>query len=91
VLKPFQRAKRAAIRKGFGMSHRQRPRELRLGIGVEAETLISDLGVEAYAVARRRALEASSEAMARDWTGVALAIARKTRKRPAFAFSTVFR
>jgi hypothetical protein len=60
------------------MSYRQRSPELRLGIGIEAETLISDLGVEAHAVARRRALEASSDAMARDWTGVALAIARKT-------------
>jgi hypothetical protein len=73
------------------MSYRQRSRELRLGIGIEAETLISDLGVEAYAVARRRALEASSDAMARDWTGVALAIARKTRKRPAIPFSTLLR
>ncbi len=63
------------------MSNRQRPRELRLGVGVEAEALISNLGVDAYWVARQRAQEASSDAMARDWSSVALAIARKTRRR----------
>ena len=65
------------------MSHRQRTRELRLGIHVEAEALISGLGVDAYWVARQRAQEASSDAMARDWSSVALVIARKTRKRAA--------
>jgi len=73
------------------MSYRQRPRELRLGISVEADALISDLGVGAYSVARQRALEASSDAMAKDWTGVALAIARKTRRRAAFPFSMILR
>ena len=71
------------------MSHRQRARELRLGINIEAEALICDLGDEAYSVAHQRALEASSDAMARDWTGVAVAIARKARKRAAFPFSTI--
>jgi uncharacterized protein len=89
VLNPRERAKRAAIRRGFDMTYRQRPRELRLEIKLEAATLISDLGVEAYSVARRRAAEASSDAMARDWTNVALAISRKTRRRPAFPFSMI--
>ncbi len=64
------------------MSNRKRSRGLRIGIDLEAETLISNLGVEAYWAARRRAEEASSDEMARDWSGVAAAIARKTRKRP---------
>lgn len=68
---------------------RQRAHELRLQIGAEAEALISNLGDEAYWVARRRAEEASSDAIARDWSGVALAISRKTRKRPAPRTSTV--
>ena len=62
------------------MFDRRRPQELRLGIRVEAEALISGLGVDAYGVARRRAQEASSDAMARDWSSVASAIARKTKR-----------
>jgi succinate-acetate transporter protein len=89
MLNLARRAKRATMRRGFDMSHRQRPRELRLEIKLEAATLISDLGVEAYSVARRRAAEASSDAMARDWTNVALAISRKSRRRPAFPFSMI--
>lgn len=38
------------------------------------------MGAEGYWVARRRAEEASSEEMARDWSGVANVIARRTRK-----------
>ena len=72
------------------MSHPKRPRELRLGIGVEAEALISDLGPEAYWVARRRAEEASSDAMARDWSGVALAIQRKERRGSAWLLPAIF-
>jgi hypothetical protein len=72
------------------MSYRQRQRKLRLGIGVEAEALISDFGPEAYWAARRRAQEASSDAIARDWNGVALAIARKTRRGPAWLLPTLF-
>ena len=51
---------------------------LRLGIDLEAETLLSRSGAEAYWIARRRAEEASSEEMTEDWSGVADAIARKT-------------
>ncbi len=72
------------------MSYKQRQRKLRLGIGLEAEALISDFGPEAYWAARRRAQEASSDAMARDWNGVALAIARKTRRGPAWLLPTFF-
>jgi hypothetical protein len=56
-------------------------RGLRLGIALEAETLLSSSGAEAYWIARRRAEEASSEEMMEDWSGVADAIARKTGKR----------
>jgi hypothetical protein len=59
------------------MSHRQRSEGLRLGIGLEAEALISTSSGEAYSVACRRAEEANSEDMARDWSGVAAAIARR--------------
>jgi hypothetical protein len=63
------------------MLYRQRPQELRLGIDLEAETLISNSGVDAYRIARCRADESSSQQLAKDWSRVALAIARKTRKR----------
>jgi hypothetical protein len=69
--------------RGFEVLYWQRPRGLRLETNLEAKTLISELGGEAYSVARRRAEEASSETMAKDWSVVALVIARKTRKRPA--------
>ncbi len=46
-------------------------------IDAVAEALIADLGAEAYSEARRRAHEASSDALARDWDRVALAVARK--------------
>jgi hypothetical protein len=61
------------------MSHHQH--ELRLAVSSAAEALISDLGGEAYAVARRRVEEASSDRLARDWSEVALVIARKTGRR----------
>jgi hypothetical protein len=63
------------------MSHPHRPHELRLAISSAADALISDLGSEAYAVARRRAEEASSDLLARDWTEVAVLITRKTASR----------
>ena len=50
-------------------------------IDAEAETLISYFGVEAYFEARRREREASSEAIAKDWSRVARAVARKTKRR----------
>ena len=65
------------------MLHRQRPRELRLGVHYEAQALLSGAGLEAYAVARRRAQEASSNAIARDWSDVARVIARKMGNRPS--------
>ena len=60
------------------MSYHQRAHELRLAVSSEAEALISDFGGEAYAEARRRAEEASSDFLARDWSEVALVVARKT-------------
>jgi hypothetical protein len=63
------------------MLHRQRPKGLRLEIGLEAETLISNSGTDAFSVAIRRAQEASSEQMQSDWRRVAAAIARRTPKR----------
>jgi hypothetical protein len=60
------------------MSYQQRARDLRLAISFEAEALISDFGGEAYTEARRRAKQASSDFLARDWSEVALVITRKT-------------
>jgi hypothetical protein len=59
------------------MSHRQRPQGLRLGIDFETQALISISGDEAYRVARPRAEEASTIQIARDWSVVAAAIARR--------------
>ncbi len=68
------------------MLYRQRSRGLRLGVALEAKALISSSGAEAYWVARRRAEEASSEDMAKDWSIVAAAIARRTgRRQPLLA------
>jgi hypothetical protein len=63
------------------MSYHQRPLELRLAISSAADALIYDLGSEAYAVARRRAEEASSDFLARDWNEVAATIARRSGRR----------
>jgi hypothetical protein len=65
------------------MSNRQRSGALRIGIDLEAQALISRYGREGYRVAVQRAEEASSDEMARDWSGVAALIARKTEKRPS--------
>jgi hypothetical protein len=59
------------------MSYHQRPYELRLAIASEAEALISSFGDEASVEGHRRAEEASSDFLARDWSEVALVIARK--------------
>jgi hypothetical protein len=53
---------------------------VRLRIDFEAETLIANFGSEAYAVARKRVEEASSEILAADWREVALTIARRDQK-----------
>jgi hypothetical protein len=50
-------------------------------IDAEAEALIGYYGAEAYSAARRRELEASSDAIAEDWDRVALMVARKTEGR----------
>jgi hypothetical protein len=71
------------------MSYHQRPHDLRLAVSFEAEALISDLGTEAYAEARRRAQEASSDFLARDWSEVALVITRKTGTRSSL-FARMF-
>ena len=72
------------------MLYRQRPQGLRLGIDLEAEALMSTSDGEAYWIARRRAEEASSEEMAKDWSGVANAIARKAGKRPGSILAAIF-
>ena len=74
--------------KGADMAQAQRSPVLRLGVDFEASALIANLGMEAYSVARSRAEEASSDEMARDWSDVAYAIARKAR-RGAFAIPAV--
>ena len=73
------------------MFRRQRPRVLPLGIDLEAQTLLSSSGVKAYWIARRWAEEASSEQMAKDWSGVADAIARKTGKGLGTVIAAIFR
>jgi hypothetical protein len=72
------------------MLYRQRPQGLRLGIDLEAEALMSTSGGEAYWIARRRAEEASSQEMAKDWSGVANAIARMGGKRPGSILAAIF-
>jgi hypothetical protein len=62
------------------MFYHQRPHELRLAISSEAE-VFSDFGGEAYAEACRRASEASSDSLARDWSVVAATIARRSGRR----------
>jgi hypothetical protein len=56
----------------------RRRRERLERVEAEADALILDLGGTAYSQARRREDEASSDAMAREWNRVALAVARKT-------------
>jgi hypothetical protein len=55
------------------------PHPLRLMVAFEADALIARFGGEAYAVACRRAEEASSEMMETDWREVALTISRKDK------------
>jgi hypothetical protein len=71
------------------MANRQNTQELRLEIALEAEALMSALGMGAYGAARRRAYEASSDAMARDWSVVAETIARRTGMRATLQFATL--
>ena len=63
------------------MLQRERPRGVRLGIEFEADALLSISGTQAYSIALKRAEEASSEEMARDWSVVAATVARKSGAR----------
>jgi hypothetical protein len=60
------------------MLPRERPQRVRLGIQLEADALLSISGAQAYSIARKRAEEASSDEMARDWSVVAATVARKS-------------
>lgn len=71
------------------MAHAQRSQGLRLGVDLEANALITNLGVNAYSAACLRAEEASSKEMAKDWGAVANVIARKTGVRPGLVASAV--
>lgn len=57
-------------------------------IEAEADVLIHNLGVGAYSAACRREHEAASQATARHWRRVALAVARKTGRRVGLDTST---
>ncbi len=69
------------MRRGFNFPPlrlwRSRRRARIENISAEAEALVRDLGQAAYAEARKRQDEASSDAIAKDWERVALAVARK--------------
>jgi hypothetical protein len=60
---------------------RERQRGVRLGIGLEVDALLSTSGVQAYSIALKRAEEASSDEIARDWSVVAATIARRSGRR----------
>jgi hypothetical protein len=60
------------------MLQRERQRGVRLGIELEADALLSTSGVQAYSIALKRAEEASSDEMVRDWSVVAETVARKS-------------
>ena len=63
------------------MLQRERPRRVRLGIELEADALLSTSGAQPYSIALKRAEEASSDEMARDWSVVAATVARKSGAR----------
>jgi hypothetical protein len=60
------------------MLQRERQRRVRLGIELEADALLSTSGVQAYSIPLKRAEEASSDEMVRDWSVVAATVARKS-------------
>ena len=70
------------------LSWLRRRRETAERIDAEADALIGELGVEAYAEARRREYESSNDAIALRWNQVALAVARKTGERIGLDTST---
>jgi hypothetical protein len=63
------------------MLQRERRRGVRLGIELEADALLSISGMQAYSIALKRAEEASSDEMVRDWRVVAATVARKSGAR----------
>jgi len=63
------------------LSWLRRRRETAERIEAEADALIGELGVAAYAEARRREYESSGDAIAFRWNQVALAVAHKTGER----------
>jgi hypothetical protein len=63
------------------LSWLRRRRETAERIDAEADVLIGELGVDAYAEARRREYESSHDAIALRWNRVALAAAHKTGER----------
>jgi hypothetical protein len=63
------------------MLQRERQRRVRLGVELEADALLSISGVQAYSIALKRAEEASSDEMVRDWSVVAATVARKSGAR----------
>ena len=60
------------------MLQRERLRRVRLGVELEADALLSISAAQAYSIALKRAKEASSDEMARDWSVVAATVARKS-------------
>jgi hypothetical protein len=52
------------------MLQRERPQGVRLGIEVEADAPLSTSGMQACSIALKRAEEACSDEMARDWSVV---------------------
>ena len=83
---PLKSERRSIVWK-LVMLQRERQRRVRLGIELEADALLSISGVQAYSIALKRAEEASSDEMAKGWSGVAAAIGRRTAKRrPLLAY-----
>ena len=70
------------------LSWLRRWRETAERIDAEADALIGELGVEAYAEARRREYKSSGDAIALWWNRVALAVAHKTGERIGLDTST---
>ena len=70
------------------LSWLRRRRETAERIDAEADVLIGELGVDAYAEARRREYESSDNAIALRWNRVAVAVAHKTGKRIGLDTST---
>ena len=62
------------------LSWLRRRRETAERIDAEADALIGELGVEAYAEARRREYKSSGDAIALRWNQVALAVGQQIRQ-----------